>query len=532
MNKTLKIAFSLKNTYRVNTILYSLKQIPLIKRLFPQELYRDPDFKIFANIISGIWEFLKAFLGKFLYFLFMLTLAVSLYEAIPARQTFLHIFVCLTLIGAKLNTYIFNPTKDKYYALMLLRMDAREYALATYGYEMIKILAGFLIFGVIFGRMRGLLLWQCLLLPVAAAGIKLTVVAYSLRKYERTGIAANENQLGVGGWILTAAVLAAAYGLPAAAVLRIPVVGGLVLPESVSIGILICGVLAGILSCRKIWIFREYREVYQQILMQYLHQVEEAKSSVKRRSEKAIQIEEGTGSSRKGFEYLNELFIKRHQKILWKSSKKIALISLGIVCASILGITLWPESKEHVNEMILTMLPYFVFVMYCINRGTGFTNVLFMNCDHSLLTYSFYKRPECILKLFRIRLREIMKVNLLPAFVIGAGLAVLLYLSGGTKDPLNYVMLVVSILCMSAFFSMHYLTIYYLLQPYNAGTEIKSGTYRVVVIVTYLFCYGFMQLRMPTFVFGLAAILFCVVYCIAACVLVYKLAPKTFKLRS
>ena len=31
MNKTLKITFSLKNTYRVNSILYALRQIPLIK---------------------------------------------------------------------------------------------------------------------------------------------------------------------------------------------------------------------------------------------------------------------------------------------------------------------------------------------------------------------------------------------------------------------------------------------------------------------------------------------------------------------
>ena len=41
-------------------------------------------------------------------------------------------------------------------------------------------------------------------------------------------------------------------------------------------------------------------------------------------------------------------------------------------------------------------------------------------------------------RLFRIRLWEIMKVNLLPAAVIGAGLALLLYQSGGTEEPMNY----------------------------------------------------------------------------------------------
>ena len=32
MIRTFRISFSLKNTYRVNTILYSLKQIPLISK--------------------------------------------------------------------------------------------------------------------------------------------------------------------------------------------------------------------------------------------------------------------------------------------------------------------------------------------------------------------------------------------------------------------------------------------------------------------------------------------------------------------
>ena len=155
-----------------------------------------------------------------------------------------------------------------------------------------------------------------------------------------------------------------------------------------------------------------------------------------------------------------------------------------------------------------------------------------MNCDHSLLTYSFYKQPRCVLKLFRIRLIEIMKINAVPALVIGLGLSALLYLSGGTDTPLSYVVLPVSILCISLFFSVHYLTVYYLLQPYNAGTELKSGTYMLVMSATYLICFSLMQLRVPTLLFGLLTIVFCILYGIVACILIYKLAPKTFRLRS
>lgn len=190
-----------------------------------------------------------------------------------------------------------------------------------------------------------------------------------------------------------------------------------------------------------------------------------------------------------------------------------------------------PEAKSFVNGALLTFLPYMVFVMYLINRGMDFTQVLFFNCDHSLLTYSFYKNRKSILKLFQIRLREIIKVNLLPAVVIGAGLVVLLYASGGTENRLNYVVLLVSVVCMSIFFSVHYLMLYYLLQPYNADTEIKSMTYKIITTVTYIVCYLMLQLRMPTLLFGIMTIVFCVLYSVVASILVYCFAPKTFRLR-
>ena len=61
MNKTLKISFALKNTYRVNSILYALKQMLLIKMILPSVLYGARGLKIFANILSAIWEILSAF---------------------------------------------------------------------------------------------------------------------------------------------------------------------------------------------------------------------------------------------------------------------------------------------------------------------------------------------------------------------------------------------------------------------------------------------------------------------------------------
>ena len=523
MHKTLRFSFSLRNTYRVNSILFAIKQIPLIKRLLPDALYGVRGLKIFANILSVMWEVIAAFLGKFLYFITMVCGIGILYKNVPADQAFLHILLFLTVIGAYMNTSMFNPTRDKYYAMIQLRMNAREYTLVNYGYAILKVLAGFLPFSIIFGIQRDVPFWFCMLIPFSVAGLKLSVAAYSLWDYERSGFVYNENKLRKHLWIFAAVLLVLAYALPAV---------GIVLPSAVSMAVMLLFILAGVFSIRKIISFGHYREVNQELLVQVTNQMDVVKQAARTASDKSISTDVSITSHRRGFEYLNELFIKRHRKILWKSTIRIAGICSILSCAAVIALIMAPEAGKGVNELIMTWLPYFAFIMYAINRGTGFTRALFMNCDHSLLTYSLYKRPGFILKLFRIRLREIMKINALPAVVIGAGLCVILYVSGGTENPLNYVVLFVSILCMSLFFSIHYLTIYYLLQPYNAGTEMKSGMYQIILSVTYLVCFFLMRVRLPILVFGIACTAFCVVYSVTACILVYRFAPKTFRLRA
>lgn len=195
MRKTLVLSFALRNTYRVNSILYAIKQLPLIGRALPEKLYSVRDLKILANILSVLWEVCAVFLGKLVYLLTMVLGAGLLYEQAAASGAFLHIFFFLTAIGAYMNTSLFNPTRDKYYAMILMRMDARMYTLVNYGYAMLKVVVGFLPFTVIFGLMRGVPLWLCLLLPLGIAGAKLTVSALELRSYEKSGNVYNENKL-------------------------------------------------------------------------------------------------------------------------------------------------------------------------------------------------------------------------------------------------------------------------------------------------------------------------------------------------
>lgn len=525
MIKALKMSFSLKNTYRVNGILFSLKQIPLLKRLLPATLYQVKGLKIFANILSVLWEIASAFMGKFLYFVTMVCGVGILYKEMPDNEVFLHILLILTVIGSLVNTHLFNPTKDKYYAMILMRMDAREYTLVNYVYAIGKTVIGFLPFTILFGMDRGVPLWFCLLLPFCIAGVKLFAAAVTLWDYEKRGFGYNENKLSKYVWGCIALLLAVTYAPPAF---------GFAVPEAVSMILFLVCIPLGAIGLKKVLTFRDYYAINKELLAGLTNQMDSTVQTqlVKQINEKKISADTSISSNRKGFEYLNELFIKRHKKILWDATKKISYVCAFLVAAVLVTVYLFPEVKSDINKIVMTWLPYFVFIMYTINRGTNFTQALFMNCDHSLLTYSFYKQPSFLLRLFQIRLREIMKINAVPALVIGGGLALTLFATGGTDNPLNYVVLIVSILCMSLFFSIHYLTIYYLLQPYNAGTELKSGTYRIILTVTYCVCFAVMRLRMPIMIFGVMTIVFYALYRIVASILVYRLAPKTFRIRT
>lgn len=528
MLKTLRLSLTLKNTYRVNSILYAIKQIPLIKNIIPDSIYSEGGLKIFANVLSVIWTVISTFIGKLLYFLVMIA-AVSGFYSVPENAgapLFLQLLFLLTVIGAFINTLMFDPSKDKYYAIILLNMDARRYTLANYAFSLLRLMLGFTLAALIFGLMMGLNVWECLLVPFFVSGMKISFAAQELKKYEKKGAVRNENKPAVIRIIATFIILALTYAPPAF---------GYILPEAVTVALMCLTVLAGGLSVKKIITFNSYRAMYKELLTNALTvQMDESAQAklLKEQSRKSISADSGITSNKKGFEYLNELFIKRHKKILWRSAERITIGVLVIIAAVLVLFVYVPEAKSAVNGALMNFLPLSLFVMYILNRGTGFTQALFVNCDSSLLTYSFYKRPKFILRLFQIRLREIVKINLLPAAAIGGGLALLLCVSGGTDNPLNYGVLFVSVVALSIFFSVHYLTLYYLLQPYNAGTEIKSGTYKLAMWGTYMVCYIFLQMRFPTLIFGAATIVFCLAYCAAASLLVYRLAPKTFKIRA
>lgn len=525
MLNTFGLSFKLRKAYKANGIIYWLKSLPLIKKLLPATLYGSHNLKTFVNIISISAEISSIFVGKGLYLL-LIYLATRFMLA-PSSDSFAHILLFMTIIGGFLNTHMFNPTKDKYYAICLMRMDARKYALSNYLYFLLKMFVGFLVFTLVFGMFSGMGILTCLVVPIFVVSIKLCYTVYMLINSKKENKTKNENKPSVMLWTAVAILLIAAF-LP-------PYLGYYVVSEMIFTILAVVMIIPGILALKYVLSFNDYRRIYKELLKPDNFALRVSREAVNEAQrlvmQKKISIDPSQTSSKEGYKYFNELFMKRHSKILTKSAKRITLISILIYMLIVTICFLLPEENVELNDLLHTSLPYFLFVMYMINRGNVITQAMFMNCDHSMLSYRFYRQPNAILSLFVERLKYIIIINLMPASVIALGLPSLLFITGGTDQPINYLLLFVSILAMSVFFSVHTIVLYYLMQPYNINLESKSIAYNIANIVTYFVCYYAIGRQIPTLIFGSAISVFCVIYVVVAFVLAYKLAPKTFRLK-
>ena len=516
MIQTLAVSLSLKNTYQVNCIMYAIKQTPIINRFLPDDFYGAYKVKLFANVLSILWEIMSTFAVKLLYFGAMLIWAMCFYPAATKPQLFFHILIFLTVLGSFTNTYIFKPKKDKYYALMLLRMDSRYYAVSNYSYYILKTFIGFAAMGALSSCLIGLPILQSVLIPFFVVGLKLDVVAILLKYYEHTGNAPNEDKINYIIWGLILLLLLCAYGLPLL---------GVILPIELSTVLMAFAIAGSFLSVYKVCSFRLYHSLYRQILSQAMCSVTPNEYN---HAEQAISFEPNIYSSKKGADYLNALFVKRHRKVLWRSSNQIALGFMALTVVLLLISYLCPSKMQLV---LSKWSPSFLFfMMYLVNRGGSFTKALYMNCDYSLLNYNFFKKADLVFKLFIIRLRELIKINILPALSIGMGLGVIMYANGIGKVT-DYILWILLAMCLSAFFSVHYLLMYYLLQPYTSGTDVKSGHYRILEIAPFFIFLRVIKIKISSIFLGVISIGMCVLYYFIAISLVRKYSTDTFRQR-
>lgn len=235
-----------------------------------------------------------------------------------------------------------------------------------------------------------------------------------------------------------------------------------------------------------------------------------------------------------GVSYLNQIFFKRLGHLFFKKIRWRALILIILFIVAI-GASIYFRDQliDENGDTLMYIMPFIsVLLCYGVNLGEFFTKFCFYHLDRKMMKYSFYRDPTLILESIKIRFWQNFLYNLplLLIMLIGTGG---LYLAIDRSDVGNLLLTWLTQIVVMLMFSMHFLIMYYTLQPFTESLQSKGPPYTIIngIIYILVFFSGNLLTKDNFYFYPLFFIGVSVIYIPLGLYLVYKLAPRQFKLR-
>lgn len=537
MTNAVKNVFRIQSAMSCNRVLFWLKKLPLIKRLFPDAVYAATESKQILMTVVEVFKVLSYFAGKFIYLFLCCWLPVILLaeDTLQRWPMFVSILFFMSFfVGCFLQSGILTASLVKYTCVRQMGMSARACLAATSGRDHVQMLLTFTPALMVCALLLGQNVWAGLLLSLELAAVRAIGEFLLVFLYLKT-----EKQPVKSTWFIITLVLVGLAGayLPVLMEIALPM-DRLLFNPAVYIALVGCGVWAAI------WLvsYPRYRELVWKTCRAENVSTAAAKQNAAQAVFKDVQMkdadltaEDGGGriQSLKGYEYLNALFFRRHRRLLVKPVR-YELIGVGLVLAAgLFGSFFFPDVTRGLMEQLPTLLPTFVFIMYvmCNTLGQRICKAMFYNCDISFLKYGWYREPKVVLHNFAIRLRRVAGLNLLVAGAICMALLLPAILTGAALPPVELGAFLLSILCLAVFFTVHPLFMYYVFQPYTSQLAVKNPFFGILNGVVYMVCILCLQIKQPPHYFVIIVLVATILYSAVALLVVWKRAPKTFRVK-
>lgn len=569
MFRTFRTLLAIRIASAANRIIYYAQKLPLIGKRVGDDWYASLPLKKAASVVALIVTIVWGFLSRLLYVGLLVYAPAVFYankEAGDGKHLFLHIFFLMSFLVAIANrSEVFEPKKEKYFAIKLMRMPPSRYAKAVLGYRYVTFFVFFLPSLLLFGSLVGLTAVQTTLLTAALTLGRIAGEYGHLRLFDKTGIILVRKTYPLLAYSLAGIVFAYApllRGWPtfAEAIVLHPI-------------FLIAAAAAGVYAIYRLVRYEGYAEAVETAAQRDdpLHDIgrvmaEAQKADVQLRDDDLNALERpaavsGAASHRSGGGYamLNALFFARHRRVITRPFyRRLAIV--GAIGAVLIGATMsMPDTiGPWLAKLRLSMLAI-VFLMIAV--GDRICRALFYNCDISLMRYSFYRQDAGIH--FRVRLGRVALQNLAIGAAVCAVLTAVLLVYGaaggneggvafpntpdlagmaaGQTDgggsaarPLDVPRLIMLWACglaLSLFFSIHYLFTYYIFQPYTTELNTKNPFYHVIHTAVSSACGACIFLPIPESAFTVAIVALTALYLGISLMLVPRYGSVTFRVR-
>lgn len=228
-----------------------------------------------------------------------------------------------------------------------------------------------------------------------------------------------------------------------------------------------------------------------------------------------------------GMTYLNALLFDRYKKILYKKVRNWVL-SLVVILVALEALRYYLGPFELTDAILLRFLPFSFMIMYIASSGKVVAQMVFVNCDISMLHYPFYREAKTIIAGFNYRFWQICKLNLIFACSLFLTIMVLGRFAFSMETILLTALLLIS---LTALFSFHDLFIYYILQPFTKDMEVVNPVYKFLSGALYWVAYLNIKLDLGSHLYILLISIAMITYVSIGYWILLKKAPQTFRLK-
>ncbi|HFI0462620.1 TPA: hypothetical protein ACGO2S_001858 [Streptococcus suis] len=228
-----------------------------------------------------------------------------------------------------------------------------------------------------------------------------------------------------------------------------------------------------------------------------------------------------------GMTYLNALLFDRYKKVLYKKVRGWVL-SLVVILVALEAFRYYLEPFELTDAVLLRCLPFSFMIMYVASMGKVVAQMVFVNCDISMLHYPFYREAKTIIAGFNYRFLQTFKLNLIFAFSLSLAIMALGRFAFSLETILLTALLLIS---LTALFSFHDLFIYYILQPFTKDMEVVNPVYKFLSGVLYWVAYLNIKLDLGSHLYILLISIAMITYVSIGYWILLKKAPQTFRLK-
>ena len=299
-----------------------------------------------------------------------------------------------------------------------------------------------------------------------------------------------------------------------------------------SFGFLALSIIAFIPAYNYMKSFNSYGKIIEKAARKYqiaLDTVADNAANSLKIKEKDLGKGKVTGES---LAYLNQVFFLRHRRIIRKPIliKSMIILLISLVLSAYMYVKGF-DLDGNVGEISTFLIP---LAMYILLKQDNILRSMYLNCDKGLMPYGFYREGKNVLAMYKERFKSLLKIMTIPSLALGLSYLMLASFDG-TLSLRQKALSLVFIALLALFFVSLPLMEYYLLSPFNQEGQ-KTG--KAVILIDYLI-YAAVFFILPQVtskisygVFLIAVSIFIISFVITSQILVYKLAPKTFKIRN